>query len=202
MGWSRPSLIVVSIFSTVRHKEFSKVASCFSGFVKSSQITVTAPSNTHLPTYSNLGCATTNNNNDVLPCGKHESQIVFLCVKPNILKNSLNEGKPFIKWSSGSLIVVSILAGIRVADLVKAVDGPNKTVYRIMTNTACALGAANCAISKDENSSNATTDELILKLTATFGSSEFMAEYLMDAFSGVAGSGIAFVSVFQLTFKN
>jgi pyrroline-5-carboxylate reductase len=86
---------------------------------------------------------------------------------------------------------MSILAGVRREDIQRAVGAKNATVYRIMTSTACAISQANCAIVKPDVSSS-ESDEIVRTLTDTFGQSDFIAEYLMDAFSGVAGCGIAF----------
>lgn len=192
MLWSRQFCRAVSVFA--RDQTLISRNSIPPDIVKPDQITVTAPSNTHLPKYVDMGCNTSNNNDDVLPGGRFASDIVFVCVKPQILKNSLNSGKPFIKWSSGPLVVVSILAGIPLSDVMRAADGPGRIVYRIMTNTACALGAANCAIVREDGVDEPIADRKIHKLLSAFGYAEFMPESLMNAFSGTAGSGIAFVS--------
>ncbi|KAI1289162.1 Pyrroline-5-carboxylate reductase 3 [Halotydeus destructor] len=161
------------------------------GAIKPDQVTISAPSANNTPKFTEMGAHSTHSNDDLLPGGSSACDIIFLCVKPHQLGSYLKRKEPFISYTSGQVVVVSILAGVRLEEVRRSVNGPNSKVYRIMTNTACTIGAASCAIVK-EPLSNTESDKLVLDLTSSFGQSCFLSESLIDAYSGVSGCGIAF----------
>ena len=115
------------------------------------------------------------------------SDLVFLAVKPNQIKNIINLVKNFI---SPEKIIVSILPGKSLQWLGK----PTKLI-RTMPNTPALVGegmtgvCANDLVTEEEL-------QLVLTLLKSFGRAEVVPEYLMDTVTGVSGSSPAYVFLF------
>jgi len=123
------------------------------------------------------------------------SDILILAVKPNVVNAVLREARPHLKAGA---ILVSIAAGISLSSIESALaghtGGPVKAI-RVMPNTPALAGAGMSALSR----SRAITDEEFAQVKAIFdavGRSEEVSEGLMDAVTGVSGSGPAYVYLF------
>ena len=105
------------------------------------------------------------------------SDLVFLAVKPNQIKNIINLVKNFI---SPEKIIVSILPGKSLQWLGTEIGKPTKLI-RTMPNTPALVGEEL---------------QLVLTLLKSFGRAEVVPEYLMDTVTGVSGSSPAYVFLF------
>lgn len=116
------------------------------------------------------------------------AQVVFLAVKPQHLPPLLDELAPRAK---GNRLFVSIAAGIPLSVLESRL-GAESRVVRVMPNTPCLVGQGASAYALG---SRATADdgELVHRLLSTVGIAVPVAESLLDAVTGLSGSGPAYV---------
>jgi pyrroline-5-carboxylate reductase len=118
------------------------------------------------------------------------SQVVVLAVKPQAMAAALAQIKDFARpWH----LVISIAAGIPLAVLEAAL--PEARLVRAMTNTPTLVGAGMAALAAG---GRATPDDLSLcvELFQAVGQAVVVPENLLDAVTGLSGSGPAFVAVF------
>jgi len=129
------------------------------------------------------GATTTASNRQVL----EDSQVVILAVKPQALASLLNEITADVQPRH---LIVSIAAGIRLATLESALG--DRRVIRVMPNTPCLVGAGASGYARG---SHATWDdaELVARLLGTVGVAHEVPEGLLDAVTGLSGSGPAYV---------
>jgi pyrroline-5-carboxylate reductase len=116
--------------------------------------------------------------------------LIFLAVKPQQMK-SVAAGLRG-KIGPGRLLV-SIAAGIRLASLSEWF-GEELRIVRVMPNTPCLVGHGVCAYSLGPRATP-EDGELVQQLLASLGSAWPVDEKLLDAVTGLAGSGPAFVYV-------
>ncbi len=116
-----------------------------------------------------------------------EAEIMLLAVKPQ----SLNAAAIGLAGSPAPC-VVSILAGVTLAQL-EAIF-PSKAIIRAMPNTPAQVGAGVTAIATN---TLATGEHLRLarKIFSAVGTVVEVAESLMNAVTGLSGSGPAYVAV-------
>jgi pyrroline-5-carboxylate reductase len=119
-----------------------------------------------------------------------QSDLIFLAVKPQQMADVATGLRGKI---GPKTLVVSIAAGVRLASLAKWF-GQDLRIVRVMPNTPCLIGQGVCAYSLGER---ATPDDgaLVGRLLASLGSAWQVEEKLLDAVTGLAGSGPAFVYV-------
>ncbi len=118
------------------------------------------------------------------------SQVVVLAVKPQAMGAVLAGIKEFARpWH----LIISIAAGVPLATLEAAC--PDSRVIRAMPNTPTMVGAGMAALSAGRG---ATPEDmaLALELFEAVGLAVVVEEKLMDAVTGLSGSGPAFVAVF------
>lgn len=113
--------------------------------------------------------------------------IILLAVKPQNMRETLNEIAPLIKKSK---IVISIAAGITTS-LIESILPEKSRVLRVMPNTPALVGEGAAAVAKGKHATNAD-----LKLTRAIfdavGISVEVEEKFMDAVTGLSGSGPAY----------
>ena len=133
------------------------------------------------------GIRTTESNAEV--CA--ESDVVILAVKPQYLREVVTGIASHLQSRH---LLVSIAAGITIADIQACLD-TERRVIRVMPNTPCLVGtgAAGFALG-----GNATPDdaELVKRMLATVGIAFQVPERLLDAVTGLSGSGPAYVYQF------
>lgn len=115
------------------------------------------------------------------------SDIIILAVKPDILKNVLLN----IKDEVGSKLIISIAAGVSTVEIEANLNDGAK-VIRVMPNIAATVMEAASAISKGNNASNIDAN-IAVEIFKMVGNSIEIKEHLMDAFTGLSGSGIAYI---------
>jgi pyrroline-5-carboxylate reductase len=116
------------------------------------------------------------------------SDVIFLAVKPPLIGTVAGQLKGKI---GGGKLVVSIAAGVRMSDLADLL-GSDVRLVRVMPNTPCLIGQGVCAYCLGEK---ATEDDkrLVGRLLDAVGVTYQVDERLMDAVTGLSGSGPAFV---------
>jgi pyrroline-5-carboxylate reductase len=118
------------------------------------------------------------------------AQVVVLAVKPQLLGRVLDGVKEFARpWH----LIISVAAGVSLATLEAAF--PESRVIRAMPNTPALVGAGITCLAPG---SRATPDDmaLALELFQAVGQAAEVEERLMDAVTGLSGSGPAFVALF------
>jgi pyrroline-5-carboxylate reductase len=116
--------------------------------------------------------------------------VVVLGVKPQVMPAVLAGIKEFARpWH----LIISIAAGVPLAVLEAAC--PDSRVIRVMPNTPTLVGAGMAALAPGRG---VTPEDLALalELFGAVGQAVVVEEKLMDAVTGLSGSGPAFVAVF------
>ncbi len=119
------------------------------------------------------------------------ARIIFLAVKPQDMKNML---KSIASAVTDEHLLVSVAAGISTKDIEKRFDC-NVGVIRVMPNTPCLVAEGAMALSGGKN----VRDEdlkLVSSWLAEIGMVRVVPEKLMDAVTGLSGSGPAYVYSF------
>jgi pyrroline-5-carboxylate reductase len=116
------------------------------------------------------------------------SDVVFLAVKPQHMAGLLEEAAPGVRAEH---LFVSIAAGIPLAALEDRL-GPSARVVRVMPNTPCLVGQGASALALGSRAT-AGDGELVQELLSTVGVALTLPERLLDAVTGLSGSGPAYV---------
>ncbi|VBB06185.1 pyrroline-5-carboxylate reductase dimerisation [Lucifera butyrica] len=135
------------------------------------------------------------NTYDISPCADAQQtagkvDILFLTVKPQVINNVLDTIAPAV---SKSTIVISIAAGVTIATLQNKLPA-GIAIVRVMPNTPVAVGAGMSAISLGKYA-NPQTGELAAAIFASVGRVVTVEESVMDAVTGLSGSGPAYAFV-------
>ena len=132
-----------------------------------------------------------------------EGDYVFLAVKPQILKNVLEEITPAVKErlsaageknSERSLTLISMAAGWSI-EKIQAVLGVKAPVIRIMPNTPSLISRGVIVMAPSPEVSAERSAELE-KILSGAGLVDRLEEKYLDAVTGLSGSGPAFVYLF------
>ena len=116
------------------------------------------------------------------------ARVLVLAVKPDQVPAVLEEVRP--QFTSRHLLI-SIAAGVTLARL-QAALGESARVVRVMPNTPALVGAAACgyALGRATGPEDA---RLVQRLLAAVGLAFPLKESLLDAVTGLSGSGPAYV---------
>lgn len=117
------------------------------------------------------------------------SQIVVLAVKPQHVGDVAAELAGHLTPAS---ILVSVVAGLRLETLEKSFK--TAQIIRVMPNACCLVGAGSCVACRSPSVENAAFERVLAMLAGT-GTVHVVGERLMDAATGLSGSGPAFVAV-------
>lgn len=163
------------------------------GIVKASQVQVSGPHIENLQRWRDLGAVTCDDNCMVL----EHSDIVFICVKPHMLTPCAAQLKykhvPSAK--DASKLVVSVLAGTSLETLEEAfsfMGSSELKVIRTMPNTSMQVGEGCTVYTGNARVSHHDLEKIHLMLNA-LGLAQQVPESMIDAVTGVAGCGPAFV---------
>jgi len=151
------------------------------GALKARDIVASDKDESKLRALANLGVTTTSNNREIAK----KAEIIFLAVKPVEVPNVLDEIKDFV----GEKLVVSIAAGITT----KFIEGKlgKVRVVRVMPNMPCAVGEGATAYCLGKNAGK-KDGEAVKKLFSSVGIAVELDEGLVDAATGLSGSGPAY----------
>jgi pyrroline-5-carboxylate reductase len=117
-----------------------------------------------------------------------QSDIVILAVKPQIMKQVVEE---IAKYLDLSKLIISIAAGVPL-DAIEACARKDLKLIRVMPNICVSVRDGVSAIAAGKH---ATKDDLMMAKTIfdSVGKSLFIEEYLLDAVTGLSGSGPAYI---------
>jgi pyrroline-5-carboxylate reductase len=117
------------------------------------------------------------------------SDLVLLAVKPQTMAAVLAEVRPLLRERH---LVVSIAAGTTLHQLRQGLG--DCRLVRVMPNTPCLVGASASGYAP---AATATADDVALvdRLLNAVGRAFRLPEHLLDAVTGLSGSGPAFVAV-------
>lgn len=158
------------------------------GFVKAeavggvSQISVSEPFEPMRTAHAKTGFRATASNLEVA----RRSDVIFLAVKPDVIATVLKEISPAVQ----SQLIISIAAGIPLKTMQQHLPAGARVV-RVMPNLPCVVGqmaagfAGGAAVTPDDM-------KLVGRLLDCVGRSEQVPEKLLDAVTGLSGSGPAY----------
>jgi len=155
-----------------------------SGTLKAKDIIVSDLDESKLKNLNKLGVKTTTDNRKLV----NDCDVVFIAVKPNIVESALKE----VNDVSHDKIFISAAAGIST----KFIEARTKArVVRTMPNTCGAVGEmASCfSLGKRATPKDA---KLVERLLGGIGTTFRVDEKMMEAVTGLSGSGPAYFYVF------
>jgi len=117
------------------------------------------------------------------------ADVVLLAVKPQQMSAVMGELKDHVNGK----LVVSVAAGVPLSALSQGLGNTARYV-RVMPNTPCLIGRGASAYAMGTTATSADA-ELINQLLSSVGRAFRLDEKLLDAVTGLSGSGPAFVFV-------
>jgi pyrroline-5-carboxylate reductase len=131
-----------------------------------------------------LGVALASSNQEVVA----NADVLFIAVKPQAMGDLLRE---IGGMGKSSALFVSIAAGISIRQLEEGL-GQHRRIIRVMPNTPCLVGAAASGVAAGKN---ATEEDvaLVRQLFSSVGIAYVVPEKLLDAVTGLSGSGPAYI---------
>jgi pyrroline-5-carboxylate reductase len=117
------------------------------------------------------------------------AEIIIYAVKPQIMAAVLNETAEKLDISK---LIISIAAGVPM-EAIESCLNKELRLIRVMPNIAAAVKEAATAVSAGKHASEEDI-KLAMAIFDSIGKSVFIAEnYLMDAITGLSGSGPAYI---------
>ncbi|KAG8053958.1 hypothetical protein GUJ93_ZPchr0001g32342 [Zizania palustris] len=133
--------------------------------------------------FASLGAHIFDTNAQVL----HDSDVIVISVKPQIVKQVLVELKPLL---SEEKLLVSIAAGIKIDDLQEW--SGQRRIIRVMPNTPSAVGQAASVMCLGEMATE-NDENRVKSLFSAIGKVWTAEEKYFDAVTGLSGSGPAYI---------
>lgn len=125
----------------------------------------------------------------------NDTDVLFLCVKPQIFKAVSGEWSDSAKGKVKSKPeIISIMAGVARKKILEALDFEHGDVVRVMPNLPLTVGKGAIAIATDGVSTESL--ETAKTLLSTVGVTVTVGENLIDAVTGLSGSAPAYVFEF------
>ena len=157
------------------------------GLVRAEQLSASDPSAAARSEFASAVPKATvvDNNAEVL----RSSDIVFLAVKPQHVEDVLAELRP---EATVEKLLVSIAAGISLQTLSDGLQ--TDRLIRVMPNTPCLVRFGACGYCLGTGASS-DDGKLVARLLQSVGIAHQLDETMMDAVTGLSGSGPAFVYV-------
>lgn len=160
---------------------------CNSGLVEAKQISAYDVSRAALDNFAAQvdSCQVKQSNGEVVA----NSDLVFLALKPQIIPDIVDE----LKSANSQTTYVSVMGGITLKWLMTHLA--TERVIRTMPNTPCLIGEGATGVAPAKAVDQETVDEVI-SLFESVGIAFELPERLIDAVTGISGSGPAFVFQF------
>jgi pyrroline-5-carboxylate reductase len=130
------------------------------------------------------GARATDSNLEVV----RSSDVIILAVKPQNTTEVLSDVRAEI---TPKHLVISIAAGVSVDTLISFL-GTGARLVRVMPNTPCLVGVGAAAFALG-GAATSTDGELVRRLLSTVGIAVELPEPMLDAVTGLSGSGPAYV---------
>ncbi len=121
----------------------------------------------------------------------NRANVIVLAVKPQTMRAVLEEIRPAI---GNEHLLVSVAAGVTI-DTIARVLGPERRIIRVMSNTPALVGLGASAYAPGPFASG-HDESLVKRMLEGIGLAEKVSESLLDAVTGLSGSGPAFVYLF------
>jgi pyrroline-5-carboxylate reductase len=154
------------------------------GIYQNSEIIVSEPSSQRREfLQQRYGVEVTDDNNLAA-----QAPILLLAVKPQVFELVAEK----LARINSPQLVISILAGVNIAKLERAF--PDRSVVRAMPNTPATVGAGMTAIAAGDRVSTQDLD-LATQIFQAVGEVVTVPESLMDAVTGLSGSGPAYIAI-------
>ena len=122
------------------------------------------------------------------------SDIVFICVKPQDIDEVLNE----IKNVFENQLIISIAAGIKIRHIESKLG--NKRIIRVMPNINCLVGEMAAGFSAGRYTTKEDINE-VSKILNSAGIAFLLKEDLLDIVGAISGSGPAFLAYLIKAFE-
>jgi pyrroline-5-carboxylate reductase len=116
------------------------------------------------------------------------AETVIIAVKPGTVEDTLRQ----LKSAPDSMLIISVAAGITTRKLESAL--PKHPVVRVMPNAPCMIGSGASGICRGKDAGESHIQHA-LKIMGALGYVTEVPESLMDAVTGLSGSGPAYVAV-------
>ncbi|GKY96970.1 hypothetical protein MPSEU_000655900 [Mayamaea pseudoterrestris] len=117
--------------------------------------------------------------------------VIIIAVKPNVVQDACNDIMQ-VQESSDALII-SVAAGVTLATLEQLL--PGRRVVRLMPNTCCVVGEAASGYALGALANNQDC-AIVQTIFGSCGLVRELSEFLLNAVTGLSGSGPAFVFEF------
>jgi pyrroline-5-carboxylate reductase len=114
--------------------------------------------------------------------------IVLLCVKPQVMEDVLFAIKDFIQREP---LFITIAAGV-TTQFIEDILGGRTRVVRVMPNTPVLIKEGISAISWGKHTTK-KDEEIAKRIFSSVGETVIISEELMDAVTGLSGSGPAYI---------
>ncbi len=134
-----------------------------------------------------IGCFATDDNRRAV----QHADALLVAVKPQVIGEVLSELRE--DFAEGQLLI-SIAAGVSLAAL-REMAGDRPNLIRVMPNICCTVGAAASALAAAEGV-EAEQIQFTQDILSAAGEVVSVREELLDAVTGLSGSGPAFVALF------
>lgn len=132
-----------------------------------------------------LGVKTTDSNKEVVK----KSNVIILAVKPQNMAEVLNEVKGIVTEKH---LIISIAAGIKIKTIQDVMKG-EISVIRVMPNTPCLVGEMAAGFSVGKYAKDADI-KMVAGILNSAGKAFVVCEDMLDAVTGLSGSGPAFMA--------
>eukprot|EP00536_Pseudo-nitzschia_multiseries_P006524 jgi/Psemu1/193302/e_gw1.139.98.1 len=132
------------------------------------------------------GYSGTQSNEEVCTNAK---DVVVIAVKPNVVEDVCAD----IRKVDSEALIISIAAGITLETLENFL--PGRRIVRVMPNTPCLVGEAASGYAMGKLC-NEKDEEIVEKLLGAVGVAKKLKEILLNAVTGLSGSGPAYVYLF------
>lgn len=116
------------------------------------------------------------------------SEMIILAVKPQVMESVLKEVSTTIEANQ---VLISIAAGVSI-DNIKSIVKETSKIVRVMPNTPALIGNGISAICVAKDVSD-DEKQAISRVFESVGEVIMVPEHLMDAVTGLSGSGPAYV---------
>jgi len=116
------------------------------------------------------------------------ADILILAVKPQSMTELLTSIRPALRPEQ---VLISIAAGVTLNQIAQSLSGPCRLV-RVMPNTPCLVNASASAYAAGDQARSEDL-QLVDKLFNAVGKAYRVPEKLLDAVTGLSGSGPAYV---------